>query len=262
MSSSTHTASNSSSEMTTYVLYNNCFGGFSFDHKFIQELFKRFLPTTPEGMELFSEISSDEKQNETETIPFFDDYHFIIEYDFDGCILKNLNYIKNIKTNKLYYLTEHMEKHRANPNIIKFLFERADSLSEEDFNSEYDKLILKPMFEPEREQIVSEDGHKKFNIHNWKDSNILLSYFLTLRISGSLADLKIAQVKPHLKWSVSEYDGFESIIVKFNYYNIISELLRELQINKIYPTSECSEMMSKLIRGEMTVDDLKTYERS
>ena len=31
----------------------------------------------------------------------------------------------------------HMTKHRANPDIIKFLFERAESMSEEEFNNYY-----------------------------------------------------------------------------------------------------------------------------
>jgi hypothetical protein len=245
---------------TTYVLFNNCFGGFSFNHNFVLDLFKRFLPTTSEGSELFPETNF--YKNQTETIPFFDDYHFIVEYDYDGSMYKEFNYIKNMKTNKFYFLQTHMTEHRANPNIIKFLFERADALSEEEFNSEYDKLISKTMFPSEREQIVSPDCSKKFTIHNWKNCDILVSHFLTIGISGSLSNLKIERVKPHLEWSVSEYDGSESIVVKFDYYNMISELVRELQINKINPSSECSEMISKLIRGEMTIDDLKTYESS
>ena len=245
---------------TTYVLFNNCFGGFSFNHNFVLDLFKRFLPTTSEGAELFPEIPFN--KNQTVTIPFFDDYHFIVEYEYDGSVYKEFNYIKNIKTNKFYFVQTHMEEHRANPNIIKFLFERADALSEEDFNIQYDKLISKIIFESERKQIVSPDGSKKFTIHNWKNSDILVSYFLTIGISGYCANLKIAKVKPGLEWSVNEYDGSESIVVKFDYYNMISELVRELQINKINPSSECSEMISKLIRGEITIDDLKTYERT
>ena len=43
---------------------------------------------------------------------------------------------------------------------------------------------------------------------------------------------------------------------------MITELVHELQINKVNPSSECSEMLAKVIKGDMTIDDLKNYENS
>jgi len=245
--------------MTQYVLYNTCFGGFSFNRKFVEKLFQRFPPSSPEGEKLFPESKSLKCFEKCETTLFFDDYYFLVDNDIcDGVT----SYIKNIKTNKIYFLSEHMDKHRANPDIIKFLFERVDMMSEDEFNNEYDKLISRSIVQSKRNEIISKDYTKKFSINNWKESEVLVSHMLTLDISGSCANLHIAQVKPELTWSISEYDGTEAVHVKFDYYKLITELVHELQINKVIPSSECSEMMAKVIKGEMTIDELKDFERS
>jgi hypothetical protein len=233
------------------VLYNCCFGGFSFNRKFVEALFQRFPPSSPEGEKLFPESKSIRDLGTYELQPFFGDYHFLIESESDRYEGYEPCYIKDLKTNKIYYLTEHMTKHRANPDIIKFLFERVDMMSEDEFNKE---LKIK--------EIISKDNTKKFSINNWKESEQLVSHMLTLGISGRCANLHIEQVKPELTWRISEYDGSEAVHVKFDYYTLISELVHELQINKINPSSNCSEMMSKIIKGEMTIQDLKDFERS
>jgi hypothetical protein len=236
--------------MTQYVLYNNCFGGFSFNRYFILSLFKH-IPS------LFTEENT---SDEYTTSPFFGDYVFLHrdnDYPQD-----EPSYVKNIKTNKVYYISTHMEEHRANPDIIKFLFERVDRLTEDQFNQEYDKLLKMVLFDFEREQIISKDGTKKFSINNWKDSKLLVSHMLTIGISGVCSDIKVAMVKPGLTWSIREYDGSESVCVKFDYYNLIEELVNELKLNKIEPSTSCSEMVSKVIKGEMTIQDLKDFERS
>ena len=248
--------------MNTLVLFNNCYGGLSFNTEFVLALFQRFPPSSPEGQEFFRETEIDCYVKICGTELFFDDYYFVIEYNNFTEKPTKSSYIKNIKTDKVYYICEHLSEHRANPNIIKFLFERADKITEDKFNEEYDKVIYCCYHECQKEHLISDDGIKKFSIQNWKKSDILVSHFLTLGISGSLSDLKIKQVNAGLTWRVSEYDGVERIIVKFDYYKMISELVRELQINKIVPSTECSEMISKLIRGEMTIDDLKDFERS
>ena len=236
--------------MNQYVLYNNCFGGFSFSRDFMLSLFKH-------NPSLLSEENTPDKYT---TSPFFGDYVFLHrdnDYPRD-----EPSYVKNIKTNKVYYISTHREELRANPEVIKFLFERVDNMSEEQFNNEYDKLISNCFLGITKEQIVSKDGTKKFSINNWKDSKLLVSHMLTLGISGFAADIEVAMVKPGLTWSIREYDGSESVCVKFDYYNLIEELVNELQLNKIEPSTSCSELIAKLIRGDTTIDQLKEYERS
>jgi hypothetical protein len=236
--------------MNQYVLYNNCFGGFSFSRDFILSLFK-YNPS------LFSEVNT---PGEYTTSPFFGDYVFLhIDNDYPQ---DEPSYVKNIKTNKIYYISTHREELRANPEVIKFLFECADSMSEEQFNHEYDKLLSKNLFAKDRNELVSKDGTKKFSINNWKNSELLVSHMLTIGISGFAADIKVAMVKPGLTWSIREYDGFESVCVKFDYYKMIQELVNELQLNNIQPSTSCSELVTKLIRGDTTIDQLKEYERS
>jgi len=250
--------------MNTFVLYNASYGGFLFNQEFLLALFQRFPPSSPEGQEFFDEIfyENPSKFSNYTTELFFDDYYFVIHNDDFTEKPKKSSYIKNIKTDKVYYIPNNMSEHRANPNIIKFLFERADKITEEQFNEEYDKVLSGCYDKGKKEHLVSADGIKKFSIHNWKNSDILVSHFLTLGISGPLSNLEIKQVKAGLKWSVCEYDGSETIIVKFDYYKMITELVSELQINKIVPSTECSEMISKLIRGEISVEYLKDFERS
>lgn len=244
--------------MTQYVLYNTCFGGFTFNREFILSLFKRFSPETSEGQELFEEhIISDDNEYESES--FFGDYVFL-NYTND-CVKIKQKYVKNIKTNKCYYISTHMQEHRANPNLIKFLFERADSLTEEEFYREYDILITK-LWATDKNKIVNEDGTKKYTIHNWKESDIIVSHMLTIGISGSLSNLEIQQVKPELTWRITEYDGSETVVAKFDYYKLIQELVNELQINNIIPSTGCSEIITKLINGKMTMKDLREFERS
>ena len=226
--------------MTQYVMYNMFFGGFSFNYKFLHELFKRFPPTTPEGQKLFSESHIDRLENDTES-PFFGPYIFIHqEYDYPK---NEARCIKNIETNKYYYLASHNTKHRANPDIIKFLFERVESMSEQEFNKRYDDIIESTHFESQRLSIVSENNTKKYTRQNWKNSEILVSQFLTFDISSPGSKICIAEVKPELTWRIHEYDGAESVIIKFDYYKLIQELVHELQINNIQPSSSCSELM-------------------
>lgn len=252
----------------TYVLYNSCFGGFSFNQNFLLELFKRFPPHTPEGQDFFpdTEQTKSGRFEKCKTEPFFGDYHFLIEED--SYVYKysdnyEPNYIINLKTDKIYFINTHMEKHRANKNLIQFLFERADRLTEDQFNQEYEKLISKTYFEEEKMLIVMPDGvTKKFSIDNWKESKLLVSHMLTRGISGACADLHIAQVKPELTWRIHEYDGSENVIVKFDYYKLIQELVNELQLNNIEPSTSCSPLVARMIRGDMTLDQLKDFERS
>lgn len=256
--------------MNTYVLYNSCYGGFSFNRDFIIALFKRFPPCSPEGNTLFAEIDldCDDLVRSYELKPFFGDYYFlhdIAEADIakaDTYEGYEPSYIENRKTNKVYYIHTQMEKERSNPNIIKFLFERADSMTEEEFNIEYDNILTEWLSDLEREQLLTKNKVKKFSIHNWKDSSILVSHMLVRNISGSYADLQIQQIKPGMSWSISEYDGVESVIIKFDYYKIITELVNELQINQIEPSSTCSELLQSVIRGEITISQLKELEKT
>jgi hypothetical protein len=285
--------------MTQYVLYNTCFGGFTFNREFVLSLFKRFPPDTPEGQKFFPKIINDSNigvddgdgdgvgvgvgdgvgvgvgvgvgdgvgvddgvgvgvgdgvvgvdDDNFNTMPFYKLYR---EYKPRKII--------NLKTKKCYYLNTHMQEHRANPNLIKFLFERVDSLSEERFNEEYDKLIKK-LCARDKNKIVNEDRTKKYTIHNWKESDIILSHMLTINISGSHCDLQIEQVKPELTWRITDYDGSETVVVKFDYYKLIQELINELQINKITPSTGCSEIIANLINGKITIKDLREFERS
>jgi hypothetical protein len=243
--------------MTQYVLYNTCYGGFSFNRNFVVSLFKRFPPSTLEGQKLFRETY--EPTNGTES-PFFGTYVFVHqECDYPK---NEARYIKDISTKKIYYIDTYMTKHRANPDIIKFLFERAESMSEEEFNNYYDKLLEKVLFDSERMLLVSENNTKKYTFQNWKDSKLLISHILTIGISDKLSDLQIEQVKPELTWRIHEYDGSESVVVRFDYFKLISELVHELRINKIQPSSDCSDLMAKIIQGNMSIQELKDFEHS
>jgi hypothetical protein len=245
-----------------FVLYNTCIGGFSFNRKFILELFQRFPPHTPEGQVIFTERESEDCQHLLQWVrtPFFDDYHFLIE-DEDDNEYESGNII-NVKTEKIYFLNRYQDDQRANKDLIAFLFERAEKMTEEVFNSEYDKVLSKFLFESERDKIVTSDNTKKFTFQNWKESELLLSHMLTYDISDSGSDIQIEQVKPNLSWSIHEYDGAETVIVRFDYYKLITELVNELQINQIEPSSACSELLANVIRGKMTIDQLKEYEKS
>jgi len=246
-------------------LYNSCYGGFSFNRDFVIALFKRFPPCSPEGITLFAEIdlNCDDLARSYEFKPFFGDYYFLHDiaesYTDEGY---EPSYIENCKTNKVYFIQTRIEKERSNPNIIKFLFERADSMTEEEFNIEYDKILTKWLDNSEIEQLLTKNKVKKFSIHNWKDSSILVSHMLVRNISGSFADLQIQQIKPGMSWSISEYDGVESVIIKFDYYKIITELVNELQINQIEPSSTCSDLLKAVIRGEITISQLKELEKT
>lgn len=268
--------------MSTYVLYNDCYGGFGFSQDFLIELFEQFPPHTIEGKKLFKESNCDKLSFDiANPILFFGDYYFLNyrkrnddeenendnendngnenenENDKKNDIRKPPNII-NIKTNQIYYLNPYMTHHRANQDIIKFLFERVNKLSEERFNEEYDKILAKIRFK----ELVTEDGTKKYGKHNWMESDVLVSYLLTLNISDTFSKLRVEKIKPNLVWKLHEYDGSESIYGQFDYYKMITELIHELQINKVNPSLECSEMLAKVIKGDMTVDDLKNYENS
>ena len=232
-------------------MYNDCFGGFSFNKNFCRELFRQFPPTTTVGKDLFPETTLSEYNQQNALHYFFGDYSFV----------DDTHYIYEQSTNKYYYLSRHMDNHRANKHIISFLFDRLDLISEDEFNERYDD-ILKSSSNFELEQIVTEDGQKKYTQKNWRDSSVLISQMPTYDIGGSFSAIRIDTVKPELTWRIHEYDGSETVIAKFDYYKIIGELVRELQINKIQPSSDCSDLVAKVIRGEMTMAELKTFENS
>ena len=150
----------------TYVLYNNCFGGFSFKYEFMLELFQRFPPHTPEGQELFEEYEPHGCMDKT-TEPFFDDYHFMLDTYRDEYENYKPKHIKNITNNKAYYIDGHIEEHRANPNIIRFLFERAEKLTEEEFNEQYESFLRRETYVQHMDLLIDSDGNKKYNFNNW-----------------------------------------------------------------------------------------------
>lgn len=242
----------------TCVLYNTQYGRFSFNRQFELELFQRFPPSCRAGQDFFKEIPIPTNFEECHFTPFFGNYQFIHSpNDYDD----EASYAIDITTNKVYCLSTDEKEHRANKNLISFLFERAEKLTEKDFNAEYDKCFAS-LWKCEQRELTTDDGEHKFSFHNWKESDLLLSHFLTLNICGSLSDLCIEQVKPGLIWSISNYDGCEQVIKQFDYYKLISELVHELQINNVQPSLECSEILTNVICGAMTIDQMKKYEQT
>jgi len=226
--------------MTQYVIYNDYYGGFNFNYDFILSLFKRYPPDTPEGAKLFK-IYYDEPTEIKTTSYFYDDY--ILLYQNEDIA----SYIKNIKTNKIYIIVTYMQEHRANPDIINFLFERIDEMTDEKFNYAYSMFIQK---------YKHLDISKTYTKQNWKECELLMRFLLTYDISGPLSELAIIDIKPGYKWHISDYDGIESVIISYDYDILIKELVHELQLNKIKPSSNCSETVAKIIRGEITLDDI------
>lgn len=154
-----------------FVLYNTCFGGFSFNRNFILELFQRFPPHTPGGQVIltFSENCQDLLQ--CVKTPFFDDYHFLIEDEDDND--NDSKNIINVKTEKIYLLNRNQNGQRANKDLIAFLFERAEKMTEEVFNSEYDKVLSKNLFESELNENEEIINSIIFTGSNFTNKNLL-----------------------------------------------------------------------------------------
>jgi hypothetical protein len=172
--------------------------------------------------------------------------------------------IIDMDTKKIYEISRYIPDHRENPNIIQFLFERADKLTVDEFNNVYDNILCSYTDKDELNDLLTEDKQKRYTLENWKTSKTerFISCLITIGISGRNAELNVALVKSDLTWRISEYDGIEEVVISHNYYKIISSLVRELQMNNIKPSVECPELLSNLITGKITLEEFKKYESS
>jgi hypothetical protein len=98
-----------------YILYNDCYGGYSMNEDFIIELFKRYPESTEIGGTIFK---MDDIKNEND----INNKDLNIEYFMHYKITKNK--IINMQTNKYYFISPFCTELRDNQYLIDYIFER------------------------------------------------------------------------------------------------------------------------------------------
>ena len=101
-----------------YILFNSANGGYSMNHEFLIELFKKFPSNTDIGKKIFN-------MEKKENINHQDENDLDIEYFMHYKITDK--YIIDTTNNEYYYIDKYCTHLRNNQDIINYIFERAYS---------------------------------------------------------------------------------------------------------------------------------------
>lgn len=207
------------------VIYNTCYGGFSYPYEFVEKVFKMWPPHTPQGQWLFRACSKFESETKIEPgtepnlewssyneivgreeyIEGFERLHTVYyvrqkdnaETPWKKVGIKAKLYIQHTESKKLYFLSEHVygDAWRALPELVELV--KSEGLIQTCFNH---------------------------------------------------AKLAIAEVPNDYTFDIQEYDGKESVIPLFPYHEVIRELV---QYAKDHDESKLSPLALKAVRGEL-----------
>ena len=201
------------------VLYNTCYGGFSFPDDFTEKVFEKYPPETEVGSKLFKE----------------DPHVKIIRPDQE---LDDPSWMS-------YYIIEGKEpfKHGYSFMILKQVFK----------DSKYKFEAKKTHY------ITKDDKTYYFlssNEYNWRDSPEVIalareSNILKTKIGYS--KLAVAKVPIGFTYHIREYDGMESVNIVIPYKQTIQELLNYI---KNQDKSKLSALTQKLLSEELTIQNL------
>jgi len=205
--------------MVYQVLYNTCYGGFTIPYDVIHRVFEEYPPHTERGSKLFEP----------------EKYARFIEKDDKAPEDKNHFY-----------------------RIIK----------REPFKGEYDRLVLnEKMYSGDRSCYVQHRSTKAIYLfgttctveNKWRSDPFVIQCmkdmdYIDKKFGFSKVD--IAEVPDCCSFSISEYDGMESVHIVFPYRRTVAELLQYIDD---HDETKLSEVTRKLISKEMKLTDISHY---
>lgn len=149
-----------------YILYNDCYGGFSINESFLIELFKKYPESTDIGKTIFK--INDLKNYDNTDINNLDIEYFM-HYKITG------NNIINTLTNQYYYISPICEQLRANQYLIDYIFER--TLMKIFNNNEFTPYFYNALFQLEinkfTNEILIEEAGTLIELEHTKQKDIL-----------------------------------------------------------------------------------------
>lgn len=216
--------------MTDYyeVIYNTCYGGYSFSDEFAEELFRRYPPHTEVGAKLFKPVSHYERfclfgeepkeewkgsyqqiEEKRELVPGTEDYYYLFTTSYHngktfsfGKQSKKSGYItRDYKT--FYFLSTHEHQWRDKPEVIAL--------------------------------------GRELDLFGKKGTGRM-----------KCTELAVAKVPVGYGYSIKEYDGMESVSIKPYINEVLTELLAYIDTRD---EASLGVMSKKLVKKESTVYD-------
>jgi hypothetical protein len=199
------------------VLYNRCYGGFSFPDDFVEKVFEKYPPETEVGSKLFEKAHCNIFRHDDEIDPSLVT-HYIIEgkepfkngYSF--MILKTI-----------------FKDHKFEPEAGKTKYITKD-----------DKTYY----------------YLDNNEHTWREVPEVIAMAKEcdiLKKKIGYSKLHVAKVPIGYKYHIREYDGMESVDIIIPYKNTIQELLDYI---KNQDKTKLSSLTQKLLSEELTIHTL------
>jgi hypothetical protein len=207
--------------MATYeVMYNRCYGGFTIPEEVQHRVFSEFPPHTEIGSKLF----------ETNK------YTIFIEKDEEPPADKKTFYRIN---SRIPFQDEYDRLEIDNRNY--------------NFQSEYFYVQHQPT------KNIYYHGMCSYTEDNWRKSPQVISIMKEMGYIGKdfgYSNIKIAEVPNCCSFSISDYDGMESVHIVFPYRRTVTELLQYIDD---HDETKLSEVSRKLVSKEMKLSDISHY---
>jgi hypothetical protein len=200
------------------VLYNTCYGGFNIPTEVVHRVFQEYPPHTEIGSELFE----------------VEKYSLFIEKDDPS------------PTDRAHFYR---------------------IMSREPFESDYDKLITEKTYKSDSFYVQHRTNKKIYFIggvlsareYTWRKHPFVIQCMREMDFIDKkfeCSKVEIAEVPDCCTFSISEYDGMESVHIVFPYRRTVSELLQYIDD---HDETKLSEVSRKLVSKEMKLSDISHY---
>jgi len=201
------------------VLYNTCYGGFDIPSEVVHRIFRDYPPHTEVGSTLF----------EAEQYSLF------------------------------------LEKDDPPPSEDRHFYR---IMNREPFEGEYDTLITSKQTHTSHSSYVQHQANKKIYFvggvlsareYEWRSHPHVIKCMREMGYIGKkfgFSDIDIADVPDCCTFSIREYDGMESVSIRFPFRKTVEELLQFIDDRD---ETKLSEVTRKLVSKEMKLSDISHY---
>ena len=184
--------------MSYEVLYNSCYGGFSFPEEFIKEAFRRFPPESEEGKQLWKPTGD-----------------YFIQADDPVPVGKWIHRIVNTEDFCHGYKWIYYER-----------------INDKGKPEEYQSHISKPSNYCTKDFKTYYFVHRSYS-HAWRTLPVIIAMareFNLLHTKHRHTEMRIAKVPADYDFRIREYDGMETVCITCPTEAILADLVRMVRV--------------------------------